>query len=257
MNKTKLLVILLILCACAAGGYFFFQNKDEGTLSQDMAELTPSYMPKAEESTEAQEPAPQSAEEQQQEEGSFDVAAALENRIMGDPNAPIKISEHSSFTCPHCAHFHIGTLPKVKKELIDTGKAYWVFMDFPLNAPALHASMIARCIPDKDRYFDFVNLLFENYEDWAYENKYLKWMEEQAKEYGLDKKAFKACLNNEDLQEGLAAIRAAAQSQWDINSTPSFVINNTTTISGARSADDFIKLVLEAAGKEEVDKAPE
>ena len=36
----------------------------------------------------------------------IDVKDALKERILGNPNAPIKISEHSSFSCGHCGKFH-------------------------------------------------------------------------------------------------------------------------------------------------------
>ena len=37
--------------------------------------------------------------------------AALEDRVMGDADAPVTIIEYASLTCPHCATFHRETLP--------------------------------------------------------------------------------------------------------------------------------------------------
>ena len=47
---------------------------------------------------------------------------ALMERIIGDPAAPITIIEYASLTCPHCASFHAETLPKIKKDWIETGR---------------------------------------------------------------------------------------------------------------------------------------
>ena len=47
---------------------------------------------------------------------------ALKERVLGDPKAPITLIEYSSLGCPHCASFHANTLPKIKKNYIDTGK---------------------------------------------------------------------------------------------------------------------------------------
>ena len=36
--------------------------------------------------------------------------------VLGSDNAPVKIKIFSSFTCPHCAEFHINTIPKINKK---------------------------------------------------------------------------------------------------------------------------------------------
>ena len=64
----------------------------------------------------------------------FDLEKAATPRILGNPDAPVKISEHSSFTCGACSAFHKDNFKQIKKDYIDTGKAYLVFDDFPRNA---------------------------------------------------------------------------------------------------------------------------
>ncbi len=185
----------------------------------------------------------------------IDVSTALSDRILGHPDAPVKISEHSSFTCGHCGQFHQKTFKSFKEAWIDTGKAYLVFSDFPLNAPALHASMIARCLPE-DKYFDFVQMLFENQSEWAYDVNYLTYLKEKAGQNGLDADSFKACLSSTALQEGILARVRASQSQWNISATPSFVVNNDQVISGAVSYADF-DAALKAALDPNAVPAPE
>jgi len=82
-----------------------------------------------------------------------------DDRILGNPEAPITIVEYASLTCPHCAHFANDVLPEIKKAWIDTGKAKLVLRDFPLDEPALRAAMIARCAPP-DRYYAFADTFF-------------------------------------------------------------------------------------------------
>src|SRR5881275_249771 len=95
--------------------------------------------------------------------GSPDAAKALavqpEDRILGNPDAPITIVEYASLTCPHCAHFTNDVLPELKKKWIDTGKAKLVLRDYPLDEPALRAAMIARCAPP-DRFYAYVDTFF-------------------------------------------------------------------------------------------------
>ncbi len=177
----------------------------------------------------------------------FDLSFAKTERVLGDRRAPIKITEHSSFTCGHCGMFHRNAFPAFKAAYIDTGKAYLVFSDFPLNAPALHASMIARCLPQDADYFGFVQQLFEQQDEWAYDAmKYIAYLRGKAAEFGLDERGVDACLKNEDLQKVLLDRIQAVQSKFDIRSTPSFVINNQKVLSGAMDFENFDKGIQEA-----------
>ncbi len=187
---------------------------------------------------------------------SFDLQSAKKERILGNPSAPIKITEHSSFSCGHCGKFHSDTFDAFKTAYIDTGKAYLVFSDFPLNAPALHASMAARCVSE-DKYFDFVKELFATQSGWAYEQNYLNLLEEKAAYFGLDKTSFAECVRNEDLQKALLGRMKAVQGQWSISSTPTFVVNNQEVIGGALSFVDFEKAIEEALAKIEAAAADE
>ena len=59
---------------------------------------------------------------------SFANDIKLHPIVVGKKNAPIVIKEYFSLTCSHCASFHKNTYPKVKKELIDTGKVKFEFL---------------------------------------------------------------------------------------------------------------------------------
>lgn len=244
MSSKKFILLVVALLAALAVAYFVVLPTPEAP--QPEGEIEQSEQVAEEAGTDASATAA----------SGFDLETALEPRIMGDTSAPIKISEHSSFTCPHCAHFHTTSLPAVKEQLIDTGKAYIVFSDFPLNAPALHASMIARCLPQSADYFGFVQTLFVEQDSWAQERNYLDILKDKAAGYGLDDAGFKACLENEDLQKGIVAGAKAAQTQWEVSSTPSFVVNNKTLISGAGTPEEFISRVNQAAAETTGDAAP-
>ncbi len=162
----------------------------------------------------------------------------FEPRILGNPDAPIKISEHSSLTCGHCGAFHKETFDQLKAEYIDTGKAYLVFNDFPLNLPALHGSMIARCLP-KAQFFDFIDFLFKTQNDWAYNQDYLTYLKQNAQLMGLPEAEVVACINNQDLQKKIIDAVSLSKETHNIASTPSFVINDSVVISGNKSMAEF------------------
>lgn len=179
-----------------------------------------------------------------------EIKAALTERSLGADDAKITIREHSSFTCGHCGNFHKGTYKELKKAYIDTGKVRLVFSDFPLNGPALQASMVARCL-DSDRYFDFVQLLFESQEQWAYSADYKTFLQQNAQLVGLSSDKFEACFSSEALRAGLLENMKKTQEEFKISSTPSFVINGEETISGGRNFEAFSKIIDKHLGEAE------
>ncbi|HEC14544.1 MAG TPA: DsbA family protein, partial [Rhodospirillales bacterium] len=85
---------------------------------------------------------------------------ALSEKVMGNPNAPVTIIEYASLSCSHCKAFHRDSLPKIKKEYIDTGKVKLIYRDFPLGSLALAGSMLARCAGTL-KFFGMVDALFK------------------------------------------------------------------------------------------------
>jgi protein-disulfide isomerase len=57
-------------------------------------------------------------------------------RTMGNPAAPVMLELYSDFMCPACKHLHEQILPTIVLDYVNTGKAYLVFREFPLNIPA-------------------------------------------------------------------------------------------------------------------------
>lgn len=178
--------------------------------------------------------------------GIYNVPAdPLGDRSIGDPKAPIKIEEFASLSCSHCAAFHGTVLPELKAKYIDTGKVVLTFTDFPLNAPALDGAMISRCM-SPDRYFPFLAMLFENQDQWAFSQDYQKSLRQNAKLAGMSDEKFDKCLADTKLKEGLVARMQSSQTQHGINSTPSFVINGTTVLTGALPLEAFDQAIADA-----------
>lgn len=175
-----------------------------------------------------------------------DLKAALSERSLGKSGAPVTITEYSSLTCSHCGAFHKNVFKKLKTDMIDTGKARLVISDFPLNGPALHAAMVARCLP-QDKYFDYIQLLFETQEQWAYSPDYKKYLKQNAQLAGLSAQKFEDCVNSEPLQKGILALVQKAQKEHEINATPTFILNGKTKLQGEQKPEDFEKAVVEAA----------
>ena len=160
-----------------------------------------------------------------------------DDRILGQPDAPITIVEYASLTCPHCAHFQAEVLPEIKKQWIDTGKAKLVLRDFPLDEEALRAAMIARCAPPA-RYYAFADTFFAAQDKWVRERDYQGALAKLARLGGMGKEEFDACLRNKQLEDSIVESRFVASKTLDVNSTPTFFINGNK-FTGAPTAQDF------------------
>jgi protein-disulfide isomerase len=160
-----------------------------------------------------------------------------DDRTIGPEDAPITIIEYASMTCPHCARFHQDTYPDLKAQWIDNGKARYVFRHFPLDGLALRASALSECM-EGERFFGFLDLLFSSQQTWARASDPIATLQDLAKQAGLDEEASGACLSDDVTITRVLTQRKEAADEFDINSTPSFVINGQT-VKGGLSLEEF------------------
>jgi len=171
------------------------------------------------------------------------VEEALKDSVVGDANAPVTLIEYSSLACPHCASFHINTLPEIKKNYIDTGKVKMIVRDFPIGGPAYAAAMMARCVKP-ERRTKFVDVLFANQETWTKASDPKAALARIGKLGGLSQEDFDRCTSDKALFEGIQKLQLEAQSKYDVNATPTFIVmsgknSDVEKISGAQPYNVF------------------
>jgi protein-disulfide isomerase len=176
-----------------------------------------------------------------------ELAVQPSDRVLGKPDAPITIIEYASLTCPHCAHFDLEVLPKLKEKWIDSGKAKLVLRDFPLDEPALRAAMVARCAPP-DRFYPLVDTFFGQQEQWVTARDYRAALEKLAKLGGISNKEFAACISDKKLEDQVAQSRLTAAQQLGVDATPTFFINGKK-FDGAPTVEAFDQALSGAAAK--------
>ncbi|AUG54885.1 disulfide bond formation protein DsbA [Thalassospira marina] len=160
---------------------------------------------------------------------------------MGAEDAPVTIVEYASFTCPHCARFANDVFPDVKKELIDTGKVKWIYRDYPLDGVAVRASAVAQCAGD-DRYFGVLELLFKSQLTWARSSDPIAGIKQVARFAGMDGETVDSCLADEELINGIVGSRLEAEQKYNVNATPTFLIDGKT-YSGEKDLEFFTEKV--------------
>tara|TARA_Y100001970_G_scaffold245186_1_gene312004 strand:- start:276 stop:887 length:612 start_codon:yes stop_codon:yes gene_type:complete len=163
--------------------------------------------------------------------------------FIGDSEAPITIIEYASMSCSHCADFHNNTLEDLKTEFIDTGMVKFVFRDFPFNYPALAGSMMMRCVPNEVRY-EYMNALYQLQKSWVF-REHSKTRTELYKimqSVGMKQDEFDACLSDINLENNLLEGVMNAQREFNIRSTPSFIINGIL-YSGNKNIKEFRQII--------------
>ena len=183
---------------------------------------------------------------------------------MGNPDAPVKLVEYGSRTCPHCGEFAKEAMPEIKK-MVDSGKLSYEFRDFPIHAPDLAAILLGQCngpstfFPILEAMFaDQVNTLpkleklppsfqqsmqgktpNEMAQMWANLLGYTGFVAQR----GVPSAKAQACLAD---PKAVDAISARLQKEnGRIQFTPSFIINDGEVVGGEWSD---IKPKLVAAG---------
>jgi len=169
------------------------------------------------------------------------LTIGADDRILGNPNAPVTIVEYASMTCPHCAHFADDVLPELKKKWIDTGKVKLSLRDFPLDDEAVHASMIARCAPP-DRFYAFVDAFFADQDNWVTAADYQAALTRLAALGGMSKADVDKCLADKALENQILNSRLVAAKQLDVNATPTFFVNGAK-YTGEPTVEAFDKLL--------------
>ena len=147
--------------------------------------------------------------------------------IIGSKNAPVKIIEYASFTCPHCATFHNEVLPKLKNEFINSGKVLLEYREVYFDGPGLWAGLLARCQGNK-KYFAMVDLIYKKQKDWASGNRndVIEGLLSIGRQTGLDDRESRKCMENSEQAKKLIDSFKKNITEDEISSTPSFVIND-------------------------------
>jgi protein-disulfide isomerase len=169
------------------------------------------------------------------------------DQVMGKADAPITIIEYASTTCGHCAQLHKETMPKIKADWIDTGKAKLIYRDFPTSPAHLSigASMIAQC-SGPQRYFGVLGLIMENQDKWMRAANPLDGLKKLVRIAGLTSDDVDACLGRQDLANAIQERAKDGNTRLGVDSTPTLFINGTK-IEGDNPA--AIEKALKAAAK--------
>jgi protein-disulfide isomerase len=147
----------------------------------------------------------------------------LGERWLGREDAPVTVIKYASMTCPYCKRFMAEVFPTFKKEYIDTGKVRFILREFPIGHQSGQATVALRCAPT-DKHFALYEKLMAQQASWVSQEVRLDPIYAVAKQVGMSRPEFDACLANRDLVEGLKWVKDRGRTLGVIG-TPNFFVD--------------------------------
>jgi len=166
--------------------------------------------------------------------------------VMGNPNAPAKLIEYGSYTCPHCRDFTKEAAEPLRK-MVDTGKLSYEYRPFLRDPYDLMMALLAKC-GGAEPFFPMTEQLFSNQEafftkaqglDQKFAEDAMKQPANQrlvtlagptglidfVKQRGISEDKAKQCLADTKTADALVAKVQEGAKQFDITGTPTFILN--------------------------------
>lgn len=158
----------------------------------------------------------ESTDNQQNSRVMLEESMLEEEPTLGDSSAEITIVEYSDFGCPWCAEWagfnainqraidEENTLQKIKENYVDTGKARFIYKDYPvdqLHPKARGAHVAANCAFEQEEFWNYHDLLYDRRDEWQSSSNPKQVFQEFAADAGLDRQSFDQCLNQRDGSE--------------------------------------------------------
>lgn len=193
----------------------------------------------------ASAPAQERAAPRQRDWTQVVTATAEGGFRMGNPQAPVKVVEYLSLTCPHCASFAAeGTRPLMT--YVRSGRVSLEYRNFVLNGLDLVAALLSRCAAPQN-YFALNHAILASQAEWMGRVQAMSAAQRQEMESlgdlqrlrrvatiaGLDAIAARhgvtpaeadSCMAEQARLDRLIQMREAA-SRYGVTGTPTFAIN--------------------------------
>lgn len=177
---------------------------------------------------------------------------AGEGLTVGDVTAPARIEVFEDFQCPACVQFTENIEPLVLEKLVATGKAYYIFQNYPFldsNSAAKEsrgAANASLCANEQGKFWEYHDVLFAN---WNGENQGAfgsVHLVEFAAALELNTEDFQACVDEDRFA---AEVQASFENgeAMGVSGTPSVFVNGVMIAPGYIPSFEDIAAAVEAA----------
>ena len=170
--------------------------------------------------------------------------------VLGDASSPVTIVEFGDYQCPFCKRWNETVKPSLEKNLIETGKASLIYVDFPIigsDSKTVHAG--SYCASEQGMYWEYHDFVYANQghenDGWA-SSENLKQLVSGID--GLDADSFNECLDSKKYEQRVNDNKKIA-SDAGARSTPTFIIipqeGQAEMITGAQPYGTFKAVIDE------------
>lgn len=159
------------------------------------------------------------------------AGVTADDMVIGAADARVTVIEYASTTCAHCAAFHAEAWDRIKENYIDSGRIRFVLREYPTAPAAVSVAgfQLARCGGASDeQYFTRVGEIFRQqqaiFASGTMEGVRQKFIEIGAAA-GLSQEQVMQCISDEAGAERVRNTVDAANREFNITGTPTFIIN--------------------------------
>ena len=152
----------------------------------------------------------------------------VKDNTMGNPDAPIKIIEYTSYKCGHCSAFAFETRILLEEEYIKTGKVYFISKVIwdELSAEASY------CAGEQNKYWELHDQIYVEQASPFSEETMAQW----AENVGVEINQFNNCMAL-DTYKGRVVQDEAESQMIGVTGVPSFFISYT--VNGKENVQVF------------------
>ncbi|MEQ8833651.1 MAG: thioredoxin domain-containing protein [Miltoncostaeaceae bacterium] len=169
-----------------------------------------------------------------------------EGLVLGDPDAPVTITEYSDVACIHCRTAAIESIPDVVSQLVRTGQAKLEYAPTAfISASSERGALGVLAAAEMDAAWPFAEAIFHIQgsasTDWLSDED----MEGIVEQLGLDVDTWREAYQSADIEQRFIESRDAVTSAG-VQSTPTFVVTGpggTERIEGAVPAATIVQAV--------------
>jgi protein-disulfide isomerase len=167
--------------------------------------------------------------------------------LMGNPNAPVKLVEYGSISCPVCAHFANEGAQPLTNTFVRSGQVSWEFRPFLIHAQDPGVFLLLHCAGPQP-FFRLAEQLYATQMEWAGRAENLPADQQQQmqnmdphaqaaamvrvmqidqffRQRGLSEARINACLADDAALQQLGEISRRGSSEDNVTGTPTFIVN--------------------------------
>jgi protein-disulfide isomerase len=199
---------------------------------------------------------------------------AVPDKVLGDPAAKVTLIEYASPTCPHCAAWSNDVLPLLREKYVATGQVKLIIRPFARNtldaaifmlaehaaksvdagavptdpsAPSSEPAPVTPADPNNpsglsqaaiETYENVLSAYFKTQQEWGTSSDPLAALKTVATQLGFTEAAFNEALTNQELFNGIDAMRNQALNDFGLEGTPTFYVNGKQ-LTGDKTLDQL------------------